>query len=70
MDSLTEQLKEVVRSYGGARMGIVTRETLGGGPPSAGVVIQKPDGSLARVSPEEGETYIQSQDAARRSLYG
>ena len=34
MDSLTVQLKEVVRSYGGARVGIATRQTLAGGPPS------------------------------------
>jgi len=36
---------------------------------STGVVIQKPDGSLARVSPEEGEAYIQSLEAGRRLLY-
>jgi len=36
---------------------------------STGVVIQKPDGSLARVSPEEGEAYIQSLEAEKRSLY-
>ena len=36
---------------------------------STGVVIQKPDGSLARVSPEEGEAYIQSLDEKKRSLY-
>jgi hypothetical protein len=36
---------------------------------STGVVIQKPDGSLARVSPEEGEAYIQSLDGGKRALY-
>jgi epoxyqueuosine reductase len=36
---------------------------------STGVVIQKPDGSLARASPEEGEAYIQSLEAGRRLLY-
>jgi epoxyqueuosine reductase QueG len=36
---------------------------------STGVVIQRPDGSLARVSPEEGEAYIQSLDEKKRALY-
>ncbi|MCX5915658.1 MAG: epoxyqueuosine reductase [Deltaproteobacteria bacterium] len=36
---------------------------------STGVVIQKTDGSLARVSPEEGEAYIQSLEAEKRLLY-
>jgi epoxyqueuosine reductase len=36
---------------------------------STGVVIQRPDGSLARVSPQEGEVYIQSLDAEKRALY-
>ena len=36
---------------------------------STGVVIQKPDGSMARVSPEEGEAYIQSLDEKSRALY-
>jgi epoxyqueuosine reductase QueG len=35
MATLTEQVKAVLRSYGGARMGITTLETLAGGPPSA-----------------------------------
>jgi len=35
MATLTEQVKEIVQSYGGSRMGIATRETLAGGPPSA-----------------------------------
>ena len=34
MEELTEQLKTLVRSYGAVYVGIATRETLEGGPPS------------------------------------
>ena len=36
---------------------------------SSGVVIQKADGSLARVSPEEGEAYMMSLDEEKKALY-
>lgn len=36
---------------------------------NSGVVIQKPDGSLAAVSPEEAEAYIDGLDPERRALY-
>ena len=36
---------------------------------STGVVIQKPDGTLQRVSPEAGEDYIRGLDEESRSLY-
>lgn len=36
---------------------------------SSGVVIQKPDGALARVSPEKAETFIAGMEEERRSLY-
>jgi len=36
---------------------------------STGVVIQKPDGSLTRVSPEEGEAYVLGLDEEKRALY-
>ncbi|MDH4264620.1 MAG: epoxyqueuosine reductase [Deltaproteobacteria bacterium] len=36
---------------------------------STGVVIQNSDGTLKRVSPEEGEAYIQSLEGDRQSLY-
>ena len=34
MATLTDQVKGIIRSYGGARVGIATRDTLAGGPPS------------------------------------
>jgi len=36
---------------------------------STGVIIQRPDGSLQRVSPEEGEAYLQTLDGEKRELY-
>jgi epoxyqueuosine reductase len=36
---------------------------------STGVIIQRPDGSLHRVSPEEGEAYLQTLDGEKRALY-
>jgi hypothetical protein len=36
---------------------------------STGVIIQRPDGSLHRVSAEEGEAYLQSLDGEKRALY-
>jgi epoxyqueuosine reductase QueG len=47
MASLTEQIREIVRSYGGARMGITTRETLAGGPPSADLTYILPEAKSA-----------------------
>jgi epoxyqueuosine reductase len=44
---LTEQVQEIVRSYGGARMGINTRETLVGGPPSADLTYILPEAKSA-----------------------
>ncbi|MBI4595061.1 MAG: epoxyqueuosine reductase [Candidatus Tectomicrobia bacterium] len=35
----------------------------------SGVVIQRPDGTLQRVAPEEGEAYVKNLDEERRSLY-
>ena len=36
---------------------------------SSGVVIQKPDGSLKNVSPQEGEEFINGLDKERKSLF-
>lgn len=36
---------------------------------STGAVIQKPDGSLQRVSPQEAEAYVGGLDEERRALY-
>ncbi|OGP48190.1 MAG: hypothetical protein A3K30_04820 [Deltaproteobacteria bacterium RBG_13_51_10] len=36
---------------------------------SSGVVIQKSDGSLEKVSPEEAEEYVTGMEKTRRSLY-
>jgi ferredoxin len=36
---------------------------------STGTVIQRPDGSLQRVSPDEAEAYVAGLDEERRSLY-
>ena len=36
---------------------------------SSGVIIQKPDGSLQNVSPEEGGTYVNALSEDRRNLY-
>ena len=36
---------------------------------SSGVVIQKPDGKLENLSPQEGEEFINGLDEERRSLY-
>jgi epoxyqueuosine reductase len=36
---------------------------------SSGVVIQKPDGSLKNVSPQEGDEFINGLDEERKSLY-
>jgi epoxyqueuosine reductase QueG len=47
MDTLTEQLKDLVRSYGGARVGIVTRQTLAGGPPSTDLTYILPEARSA-----------------------
>ena len=47
MATFTEQVKEIVRSYGGARMGITTRETLFGGPPSADLTYILPEAKSA-----------------------
>jgi epoxyqueuosine reductase len=47
MDSFTEQVKGIVRSYGGARIGITTRETLAGGPPSADLTYILPEAKSA-----------------------
>ena len=47
MATLTEQVKEIIRSYGGARMGITARETLVGGPPSADLTYILPEAKSA-----------------------
>jgi len=47
MDTFTGQVKEIVRSYGGARVGIVTRQTLAGGPPSADLTYILPEAKSA-----------------------
>jgi epoxyqueuosine reductase QueG len=47
MATLTEQVKEIIRSYGGARMGITTRETLAGGPPSTDLTYILPEAMSA-----------------------
>jgi len=47
MATLTDQVKEIIRSYGGARMGISTRETLAGGPPSADPTFILPEAKSA-----------------------
>jgi epoxyqueuosine reductase QueG len=47
MAALTEQVKELVRSYGGARMGIATLETLAGGPPSTDLTYILPEAKSA-----------------------
>ncbi|MDI6753949.1 MAG: epoxyqueuosine reductase [Thermodesulfobacteriota bacterium] len=36
---------------------------------SSGVVIQRPDGSLERASPDEAEAYVMSLDEKRRAFY-
>ncbi len=45
MNSLTDQVLEFARSWGASLVGIV----------GSGCVIQKPDGTLEKVSPEEAE---------------
>jgi len=47
MASLTEQVKKMVGSYGMVRVGIVTRETLEGGPPSAELTYILPEARSA-----------------------
>jgi hypothetical protein len=36
---------------------------------SSGTIIQRPDGSLERVSPEKAEAYVMSLDEEKRALY-
>jgi epoxyqueuosine reductase len=45
--SLTDQIKEIIGSYGGARMGISTLETLAGGPPSTDLSFILPEARSA-----------------------
>jgi epoxyqueuosine reductase len=47
MATLTEQVGEIIRSYGGARMGIATWGTLAGGPPSADMTYILPEAKSA-----------------------
>ena len=47
MGSLTEQIKEVINSYGTAIMGIATRQALEGGPPSADLSYVLPEAKSA-----------------------
>jgi len=47
VDALSEQLKGIARSYGGARVGITTRQTLTGGPPSADLTYILPEARSA-----------------------
>jgi epoxyqueuosine reductase QueG len=47
MGSLTEQIKEVIHSYGTVIMGIATRQTLEGGPPSADLRYVLPEAKSA-----------------------
>jgi epoxyqueuosine reductase QueG len=47
MATLTDQVKEIIRSYGGSRMGIASRETLAGGPPSADLTYILPEAKSA-----------------------
>ena len=47
MDPLTEQVKEIVRSYEGLRIGIASRETLRGGPPSTDLSFILPEARSA-----------------------
>lgn len=47
MDSLTEQVTKIVQSYGTVRVGIGTRQTLEGGPPSTDLTFILPEGRSA-----------------------
>lgn len=47
MATFTEQVKEIIRSYGGTRVGITTRETLVGGPPSTDLTYILPEAKSA-----------------------
>ncbi len=47
MDPLTEQVKEVIKSYGTVIVGIATRQTLQGGPPSTDLTYVLPEAKSA-----------------------
>ncbi len=47
MDSLTQEVKDLIRAYGPGRVGIATRDTLAGGPPSTDLTFILPEGRSA-----------------------
>jgi len=72
---LSRLVKDLALNVGAIDVGIVTTETLEGGPPStdlsyvlddvkSGVVIQLEDGSLKAVSPEEAREYLAKMSPA------
>ena len=80
MDSLTEQVKQIVGSDSNLYLTCGNYQLLCWPDfldrkenfrilTSSGTVIQRPDGSLQRVSPGEAEDYLSELEGERRSLY-